>query len=343
MVWIREDAHLDTTLFTDYRWTSQGGPSFSAAKAVFPFLPRELLEPCLLSPEVMQMYMSPQLLPQGPSGKRPRDIRSARVRSIHEQAGCFLAQYHYQHELPASHLQCKGLLGVLLDSPQGLRFYSSPEVAIAQGVSTPFLIDSCDRVAMRILGNALASHHAVMVIALTLQLFPAQAPGINPVACMQASVAATMKSDDALLLRVDKGWLLCKRQQAACLFADASLRSQIHRHLVPSEPGFYEMHIRSGQGDQARSAVLLVSCHAAPDAVVKMVDIAPDLLVRPTSNQPCKVDCAEHPRLLTVHSPPRVQARHPVFFGMDLWPMLCLSPGSARPAPAASTCFQLCV
>ena len=312
MIWLQQDSTIDSSSFVDSRWSSQGGPSFSAANAVFQFLPKELLQPCLLEPEVLQLYMSPDLLPQGPTGKRPRSVRAARVRSVQEQAGCFMAQYHYQHELPASHLQAKGLLGVLLDSPQGLRFYASPEVAISQGVSSPFLIDVCDRVAMRILGNALSGHQAVMVLALALQLFPAQAPGISPAKSVQRSVDATIRADNVWLLRVDAGWLMCKQEQAAALFASHTLRAQIATHLLPPETGFYEMHIRAGHGDHATSTRVQVSSHISPETFAKVVDIVPDLVIRFVDGLPCKIACAAHPRLLALHASPRSQAQDPV-------------------------------
>ena len=266
MVFLRDGTDLDQSLFKNCRWLSSGPPSFASAKAFFKYLPKEILAPCILTQETMQLYMSPDLLPLGPSGKRPRSVRQARVRTVEEQAGCFLAQYHYQHELPLVHLQERGLMGVLLDSPQGIRFYVTPEVAITQGASLPVLLDHCDRKAMRILGNSLAVHHAVMVVSLTMQLFPHQALGIDPVQCVHNSLAATMTSDDALLFRIEAGWLLCKVTQAATLFADVALAAQINMHLNPVEHVFYAMHIRAGEGDTATSSQLFVSTHVSPNA-----------------------------------------------------------------------------
>ena len=89
MVWVREEWPSQPKHVADCRWQPNGRSTFASAKAVFDCLPKGLLEPCMLEPDVLQLYMMPELLPQGPNGKRPHDVRSARVRSADQPAACF--------------------------------------------------------------------------------------------------------------------------------------------------------------------------------------------------------------------------------------------------------------
>ena len=105
------------------------------------------------------------------------------------------------------HLKLRGLLGVLFDAPQGLRFYAAPEIAVCQGVATPLLLLADDRQSMKILGNSLASHQAVFVAAISLQFFPTCLSAPDPVACTKHSVQQSLSADNSLLLQVDAGWI----------------------------------------------------------------------------------------------------------------------------------------
>ena len=227
MVWVREEWPSQPKHVADCRWQPNGRSTLASAKAVFDCLPKGLLEPCMLEPDVLQLCMMPELLPQGPNGKRPHDVRSARVRSADQPAACFLAQYHYQHQLPMPHLKLPGLLGVLFDAPQGLRFYAAPEIAVCQGVATPLLLLADDRQSMKILGNSLASHQAVFVAAISLQFFPTCLSAPDPVACTKHSVQQSLSADNSLLLQVDAGWIFCHIHQAAWIYANSALKTQV--------------------------------------------------------------------------------------------------------------------
>ena len=66
MIWAREDWTTDEVPFKDCRLQAVPNSNFATTKAVFDTLPRHLLEPCILSPEVLKLYMSPDLLPLAP-------------------------------------------------------------------------------------------------------------------------------------------------------------------------------------------------------------------------------------------------------------------------------------
>ena len=87
-------------------------------------LPLDMLRDCQLSDEVMQLYLDPWFMPPRlHAAARPQDPKSFRFRGPSDRAACFVAQYHYQHELPQGALERAGLFGVLLSLPEGARVF----------------------------------------------------------------------------------------------------------------------------------------------------------------------------------------------------------------------------
>ena len=202
---------------------------------------------------------------------------------------------------------------MLLDAPQGLRFYASPEVALAQGTATPLLIPSCDRQAMKILGNALATHQAVMVTALALQLFPHHAGALDPAACVKHSLDSTLTADSSLLLQVNSGWIMCGKAQAAWLQAALALWEQIAGYLAQPEHCFCQVCIAGDQGDKCTRVTLMVSQHVTPEALMKFLSLEPTPIAHAEGDQPCRIDCATPPSILLLRTRQKHQALQPVF------------------------------
>ena len=107
-------------------WQPIPRPSLGTCTCYFRVLPDALLEPCFLSDRARDMYFDPWYMP--PSCNH-RDLYKFRVHKIQSRAPCFLAQYHNQHNLSEHLLETKGLMGGILETPKGLRFYSAPEIA----------------------------------------------------------------------------------------------------------------------------------------------------------------------------------------------------------------------
>ena len=134
----------------------------------------QLTEPWIsqtkLEPTVLQMYLDPNLLPKnGECGPRPakkskKDLESYRFRHRDGIFGCIMASYGSGHELPNTSLSRFGLYGTLLAQASGIRFLSIPEVAIAHSALVPFWLPADHKVAMKILGNAITSPHAMVAI-----------------------------------------------------------------------------------------------------------------------------------------------------------------------------------
>ena len=95
MVWIHHSCQHLAQRFQDSRWVARGFPSLQAADTIFASLPQPLLEPCLLSPEVLNMYLNPALLPPSRTGRRNLSPEEVRIVKPSQQAGTFMAQYHF--------------------------------------------------------------------------------------------------------------------------------------------------------------------------------------------------------------------------------------------------------
>ena len=299
LVFVHQDFAVDVS-FCARTWVTLGFPSMLDAQAYFPHLPGGLLQPCQLSHEVMELYLSPALLPRGPGGRPAASVQAARIRTPSQQATCFMAQYHRQHLLPRSHLESKGLLGTLLKTAEGVRFYSAPEIAVSQGVNGWMLLPKCDQTCVRVLGNALATPHAGFVMGLALQFFPRQVPGVDAAACVDMCQRATIRFPQALLLEVADGWYLCHQDKVGQLLACGGIKTQISRFLTPGEHTFRKVDFAAGEGSCTRRFSLLVSQHVTDLELVPFLQIQADLIVpatvEPATVERCtKIDCARPP------------------------------------------------
>ena len=207
-------------------WRSRSFPSFADVKAHFEQLPEALLQPCLMSPEVLAAYLDPALFPPSRTSRPCADPLQYRVRRPDQQAECFMASYHRQHLLPQRLLQTKGLLCSILQVSQGPRFYAAPEIACAHGAVWCHFISGNDQDSMRHLGNCLAVQQAAFVVALTTQCFQAM-PRLDAAVAVEAACQATLSVDTAFLVPVQRGWLLCSEAALAALSCSRPIQAQI--------------------------------------------------------------------------------------------------------------------
>ena len=208
----------------DCVWRSLHYPSLEASRVIFRHMPQELLQPCLLSPQLRALYLDERFFPPargGHSGTRPLNTR---VRTPDEQAVCFLASYHAQHELPEDLLTSKGILCSLLADQGDLRFF---EIACAHAANLVHFMPSNDRDCMKWLGNSLAVPQSAFVLSLALQYFTPHIPVPDAREVVSRVPGERMDCLNSVFLKVDGGWLLCKRDHLADLLAIRPIRQQI--------------------------------------------------------------------------------------------------------------------
>jgi uncharacterized membrane protein len=117
---------------------------------------------------VLQTYLDPAFLPKSGNGnqqtakKTKKDVEAYRIRHVQGIFGCIMASYGSGHELPEQNLRRFGLYGTLLAQASGLRFLAIPEIAIAHSALMPFWLPMDQKLATRILGNAIAIPHALL-------------------------------------------------------------------------------------------------------------------------------------------------------------------------------------
>ena len=116
--------------------------------------------------DVLQMYMSPSMLPKVNSrNKRSKvDVEHFRLRFIEGTFGCTMANYGYSHLLPQSSLQNMSLFGTLLVTAEAIRFLALPEVLMLMGALVSCWLPDNHRVAMKMLGNGISTQHALIAI-----------------------------------------------------------------------------------------------------------------------------------------------------------------------------------
>ena len=196
-------------------------------------LPQSLLEPCLPSPATLQLYLDPSLLPL-PVRRKRQSPESFRIRKPSQKFSCIMASYHFQHELPPQLLQSAGLLGALVDSPQGRRFLSGAEAAMCHAACRPLLLHRDDRTQMRIQGNCLAVPQAALCV--VRGLFHLLPPGArpSPTQALQECMQQRIHADNFMLLPCSEGWVLCKESQ--CQEAGSLIKSYWGQLALPDMP-----------------------------------------------------------------------------------------------------------
>ena len=210
-------------------WTKHRRPTLASAFAIFTH-PPDVLKPLILSNEVLDRYLDPELVPCRPGYARSPLPQSYRLRTPEGVASCFLARYTQQHELPAKLLRDKGLFGCLLRDGSRVRFFSQAEVASLHGAVSPQLITrqlSCD---MRILGNCIAVPHAIAAISHALQLM--QVPGaMDKADAVQVCLANRLHAQNTSFVPSPEGWVLCTHEQLPGVLLQLSARPP--RDLIP--------------------------------------------------------------------------------------------------------------
>eukprot|EP00435_Cladocopium_sp_Y103_P038186 s342_g10.t1 len=123
------------------------------------------LDECVVSESVLDQYLDPANLPRSGGSNRASkrskvDVSRYRLRTPQEQMSCVMANYGAGHELPIHAVQSGGLFGALLALPTGLRFASTPEIALLQVALGPLWMPSGRKTAVSILGNGISPAHA---------------------------------------------------------------------------------------------------------------------------------------------------------------------------------------
>ncbi|CAE7650916.1 mspIM [Symbiodinium sp. CCMP2456] len=252
-------------------------------------LPAEMQKACHLPEEVMQMYLDPWFMPpRMHAATRPQDPKSFRFRTPSDRAACFVAQYHYQHELATGALERAGLYGVLLSLPQGARFFSGAEIALIHGAVCPIWLPKDDRQQMVLLGNGLSPLHAVVPLAFALQIVGPRSLQVSNAQALLQCLAMRMRASQAALLPLRDGWVLHRRGEAFEAVADALPWHT--RQLRPPKGrtfGRFEMY---DEADVCQivlapdvSITALLSClgHEFPDECLEQLHLCPVPLDQP--------------------------------------------------------------
>ena len=288
MVWVHNDFRHLAGRFHDSRWIAKGFPSLQEANVIFDSLPPALLEPCMLAPDVLSMYLDPALLPPSRTGSRHLKPEEVRIVKPTQQAGTFMAQYHFQHQLPTKHLRSKGILGCLLQSPQGVRFVAAPEIASVHGAHTAVFLSTCDRDSMRILGNALAVQQATFVLSLACLMLPSPSPIPNDAVCTAESMR--LHAGNSVLLEIRDGWLMCHPDHAGSLVASQSLWTQVKFGLSRAPDVFWDIDLALGEGASAVRFRCRASKHFSLEQVLQFFELSDAKVMRTAGASSILVD-----------------------------------------------------
>ncbi|CAE7242092.1 unnamed protein product [Symbiodinium sp. CCMP2592] len=276
-VFVHESVSMEETLkFRNCMWQPVRRPSLGGMRAIFEHLPEPLLRPCLLTPELLQVYLDPWFLPLG-QGTSALDARRYRLCSPAQQARCFMACYHRQHELPAGMLTRGGILCSLLHERGESRFFAAPEIACCHGAQRVVLISHDDQVAMRLLGNSLAVPQAMLTLAHALLLFP-QGHKVDPQFAVHHCLQTRLHAGNSALFCLPQGWALIGHDALGDLLADRALRRLLEKGMATVSVVFHEMQILCSEGTDREPFVVRsvhFSAHIKPEVLLESLQVKP--------------------------------------------------------------------
>ena len=192
-------------------WSTAKRTSLAEAQVILP-MPVELLEPLVPSPEILDLYLDPRLIPGTRVGSRAQAPALYRLRTPSQSATCFMARYGAQHELPRQLLKDKGLLGCLLKDGELIRFFGSPEISSLHAVCKPLWISASLPLNMQIVGNSISVPHSLVGLTYILR-----AAGLDTAGSLASRVELALqhrlRADNVTFLPAQSGWIMCNRSQ----------------------------------------------------------------------------------------------------------------------------------
>ncbi|CAE7630128.1 unnamed protein product [Symbiodinium sp. CCMP2592] len=178
-------------------------------------LPVGLHQACSLSPETLAIYLDAWYLPPTRHvHAKPQSPQGFRFRSLSDRATCFVAQYHFQHELSPRALETAGLYGTLLQLPKEVRFFSGAEIALMHGLVCPMWLDKDDRCQMKHMGNGLSPLHAVVPLALALQAVGPRSLQVSTAQALLQCLSMRYRASQVKFLEFREGWVLFREGEA---------------------------------------------------------------------------------------------------------------------------------
>ena len=208
---------------TGHHWACTKRHNLATAQVLFD-LPDSLLQPLILSEELVSTYMDPWFMPPSRVGQVSQSrVEAFRIRTAATTAGCFMAQYQFQHELPQNQLSSRGLLGFLLRHQGVLRFFSGAEVAALHGAVRPMLLQEDRRCQMRLLGNSLAVPQAAAGLAYACHALGFQGTPA-PAEAVASCLSARMHNANAFFLPRGPDWILCRKDRVYELLVSGALK-----------------------------------------------------------------------------------------------------------------------
>ena len=229
-------------------------------------LPPGMHAACLLDEDMLAKYLDPWFLPSPQHNQHHKQSpRAFRFRGLADRASCFVAQYHFQHELSDRMLERAGLFGVLLELPHEVRFFSGAEVALIHGAISPIWLPKDDRVQMRLMGNGISIFHAVVPLSLAFQVIGPRSLRVSTAQAVLQGMAMRIKASEAVLLEFSEGWVLCRSGAALQSFIEVH-HTWVPRQRLPEPSLRFQQFVCQGQAEH---------CHLVVSPAVRL----PDLLV----------------------------------------------------------------
>eukprot|EP00438_Fugacium_kawagutii_P027555 Skav207074 [mRNA] locus=scaffold1909:297835:302331:+ [translate_table: standard] len=168
-----------------------------------------------ISPAVLQMAQDYQLLPPSKRKRQTREqVLQSRCTSPDEVPPCFMASYSTQHDIRRSLLETKGLFVHFFHDPQSVdppRLWHPVEVLCLHSAYGSIYLPHDWSVTWKIIGNHIATPHALLLIFHALQSLPQQCDPPIWSQVMDALESHRWKLGDLFSVRLHGGVLMTQK------------------------------------------------------------------------------------------------------------------------------------
>ena len=170
MILTRKDSHLKPS-FEFQGWDKREGLTLRNCDILRPRDCLSHMHVPRLTPEILRMYMHPRMIPGDGKGDF-KTAKAYRLRTADQSVACVMAQYGHAHDLGFEVLQKSGLFGNLVIDHDIIRWLSIPEIANLMGLWSPWKAPLDTKQTYHMLGNAIATPHALLCLVNAVCLFP---------------------------------------------------------------------------------------------------------------------------------------------------------------------------
>lgn len=235
-----------------------------------------------LTPEILRLYLHPRLIP-GDDSNDSKTAKAFRLRTADQTFSCVMSQYGHAHDLGLEVIQKSGLFGNLVLDHDITRWLSIPEICNLMGLMRPWKAPLDAKITYQMLGNAIATPHALICMVNAMCLFPHVPHVQTPKAVLEEAFRSLLSgSIQEVLIDAGANEIMIGLFQVSPTLPWSVPQSDLTEWMIPVGPWLQRVLVQPG----ASMAVALKAIfpHARRSSITWRPQAYPDILIPLTAD-----------------------------------------------------------